>query len=174
VLNRVKKMNYFAGIIFGTVKLVNMKTIAIRYGLYFFAGLVAIFLSSYLIGIADNYYFRFTNGIVHMAALYYGIKAFRLQWPDTIHNYVSGVGQGMYIGAVGSLLFGIFLLFFLLANPIFMAELQTSTNLGADLTPITSAIITVVEGIAVSLIGSYLLTRYVDSRSEQKAKNWSY
>lgn len=151
-----------------------MKKIALRYGALFFAGLLGIFLLSYLAGVADNYYLRFLNGFVHVVALYYGIKQLRLERPETLHNYVSGVSQGIYVGAVGSLLFGVFIMLFLVASPSLMAELQQATNLGTALTPVTSAIITVMEGLAVSLIGSYLLTRYVDGRLEQKANSWVY
>ena len=145
-----------------------MRNTAIRYGLLFFAGLVTIFLSAYLLGLSDNYYLRFVNGIIHAVALYYGIKKLRLQEPQSLHNYVSGVSQGLYVGAVGSFLFAIFVFLFLYNAPGLMAQLQASTKVGAALTPITSGVIVFMEGIAVSLIGSYVLTRYVDARLEAK------
>ena len=145
-----------------------MKTIAIKYGLYFFGGLVAIFLLSYLLGLAANYELRVVNGLLHMVILYYGIKQLRVRQPDTHQNYVSGVAQGMYIGTVGTLLFAIFLILFLLADTRLMIELQYATPLGNFLTPLTAGVFIIMEGIAVSLIGSYLLTRYVDARLEAK------
>ncbi|THH39799.1 DUF4199 domain-containing protein [Neolewinella litorea] len=146
-----------------------MKTIALKYGLYFFGGLVAIFLLSYLLGFAANYQLRVVNGVLHMAILYYGIKELRIKQPDTHQNYVSGVAQGLYIGTVGTVAFAIFLLLFLIADDGLMADLQAATPLGTALTPITASVFIIMEGIAVSLIGSYLLTRYVDARLEKKA-----
>lgn len=145
-----------------------MKTIAIRFGLYFFGGLVAIFLASYLFGLAAQYQFRVINGLLHMVVIYYGIKLLRLRQPETHQNYVSGVAQGLYIGAVGTVLFAIFTSLFLFADPQLMAGLQAATPLGKALTPLTAGVFILMEGVAVSLIGSYMLTRYVDSRLEAK------
>ncbi len=145
-----------------------MKTIAFKYGLYFFGGLVAIFLTSYLLGLAANYQLRVVNGLLHMAILYYGIKELRVRQPDTHQNYVSGVAQGLYIGTVGTVLFSIFTVLFLIGASGLMAELQAATPLGNALTPVTAGVFILMEGIAVSLIGSYLLTRYVDARLEKK------
>ncbi|PPK85482.1 uncharacterized protein DUF4199 [Neolewinella xylanilytica] len=145
-----------------------MKTIALRFGLYFFGGLVAIFLLSYLLGLAGNYELRVVNGLLHVTVLYYGIKQLRLKQPDTHQNYVSGVAQGLYIGAVGTVLFTIFTVLFLSADSGLMAELQAATPIGNALTPLTSGVFILMEGVAVSLIGSYLLTRYVDARLEAK------
>ncbi|MEL7162213.1 MAG: DUF4199 domain-containing protein [Bacteroidota bacterium] len=146
-----------------------MKTIAIKYGLYFFAGLVVIFLASYLMGVAADYQLRIINGILHPVILYYGIKQLRLDQPETHQNYVSGVAQGMYVGAVGTVLFMVFMILFLSFNPAFMAELQTTTGWGDRLNPTMAGVFIFMEGIGVSLIGSYLITRWVDMRLEQKA-----
>ncbi|NJB86219.1 putative membrane protein [Lewinella marina] len=146
-----------------------MKTIALKFGFYFFGGLVAIFLLSYLLGYAANYQLRMVNGFLHMAILYYGIRELRIRQPDTHQNYVSGVAQGLFIGAVGTVMFSIFTVLFLIAAPNLMAELQAATPLGNALTPVTAGVIILMEGVAVSLIGSYLLTRYVDARIEKKA-----
>ncbi len=145
-----------------------MKTIALKFGCYFFGGLVAIFLLSYLLGLAENYQLRMVNGLLHMAILYYGIKELRIRQPDTHQNYVSGVAQGLYIGTVGTILFSIFTVLFLTAAPGLMIKLQAATPLGSALTPVTAGVFIFMEGIAVSLIGSYLITRYVDARIEKK------
>ena len=109
-----------------------------------------------------------------MVVLYYGIKNLRVHQPETVNNYVSGVARGMSIGAAGSLVFGLFILLFMLGNPGLVAELQASTHMGTNLTPWAMALIVFAEGVAVSLIGSYLLVRYVDARLEAKAEGALY
>ncbi|MEM6396739.1 MAG: hypothetical protein AAF741_10375 [Bacteroidota bacterium] len=146
-----------------------MKRIAIVYGLYFFAGLVAIFLISYAAGVAANYELRIINGLLHTVVLYYGIKQLRIVKPSTHQNYVSGVAQGIYVGAVGTILFMIFIILFLALNQSFLAELQAASGWRTLLTPIMAGTFVFMEGVAVSLIGAYLMTRYVDMRLEQKA-----
>ncbi|MGB3800231.1 MAG: hypothetical protein WA952_10485 [Lewinella sp.] len=145
-----------------------MKSIAIKFGLYFFGGLVAIFMMSYFLGLAGNYRLRVINGFLHLAVLYYGIKELRLRQPETHQNYVTGVVQGLYIGGVGTVLFAIFTTLFLIADSGLMAELQAATPLADALTPVTAGVFILMEGVAVSLIGSYMLTRYVDKRLEEK------
>lgn len=146
-----------------------MKSIAIKYGFYFFAGLAAIFLTSYLAGVAADYQLRLVNGLLHPVILYYSIKHLRVAMPQTHQNYVSGVAQGIYTGAIGTVLFAIFMMLFLYATPDFLLALQQSTNMGEALNPVMAGVFVVMEGVAVSLIGSYLMTRYVDMRLEQKA-----
>lgn len=146
-----------------------MKRIAIKYGLYFFAGLTIIFLISYAAGLAANYQLRLVNGLLHPVILYYGIKQLRIQQPETHQNYVSGVAQGIYVGAIGTLLFAIFMTLFLAFEPNLMAEIQAAVGWGDVLNPFMAGVFVIMEGVAVSLIGSYLITRYVDMRLEQKA-----
>jgi hypothetical protein len=151
-----------------------MKSIAIRYGLYFFASLILLFLVSYATGIAGNPDFRMINATVHLAVLYYGIRSLRERSPKTLNNYVSGVVQGMYVGFVGTLLFSIFMMFFLILTPSFLSQLQAATNLDGALNPVTAAVIIFMEGVGISLIGSYLMTRFVDMRIERKRNNPVY
>ncbi|MTB53655.1 hypothetical protein [Lewinella sp. W8] len=151
-----------------------MKTIAIRYGLYFFASLVGLFLISYFAGIASNPDFRVINATAHLVILYYAIRSLRKRSPKTLNNYVSGVVQGMYVGFVGTLLFSIFMMFFLILTPSFLSELQAATSLDGALSPFTAAVIIFMEGVGISLIGSYLMTRYVDMRIERKRANPVY
>lgn len=144
-----------------------MKHIAIRYGLIFFAGLLSIFLISYATGYADNYQLRIINGALHLGVLYYAIKQLRVEQPETHQNYVSGVAQGIYAGAIGTALFMVFIIVFLFANGSLMADLQASTGWGERLTPVMSGAFVFMEGVGVSLIGAYLITRVVDKRLEE-------
>ncbi|MEO0627961.1 MAG: hypothetical protein AAFY36_08445 [Bacteroidota bacterium] len=146
-----------------------MRRIAITYGLYFFAGLISIFLVSYAAGVAANYELRIINGLLHTVVLYYGIKQLRIDKPSTHQNYVSGVAQGFYIGAVGTILFMIFITLFLAFNASFLAELQAASGWRTLLTPIMGGTFVLMEGVAVSIIGAYVMTRYVDMRLELKA-----
>lgn len=145
-----------------------MKRIAIRYGLYMFAGFVALFLISAALGLSDNYNLRMLNGLIHLSLLYYAVRAFRAEHPDSIHNYLSGTAQGMYAGMLGALMFTVFMILYLAFNPAFLAELRDITPLGNYLTPITAGAILLLEGLIVSLIGSYIMTRLVDARLERK------
>lgn len=144
-----------------------MKTIALRYGLIFFAGLLAIFFISYALGQGANYNLRLLNGVLHLGILYFAINSLRAKEPETHQNYVSGVAQGLYAGGLGTLLFAIFIVAFMGLNPEFLTSIQQATSFGERLTPIMAGALVFTEGVGVSLIGSYLITRVVDSRIEK-------
>ncbi len=143
-----------------------MKTIAFRYGFLFFIGLVAIFLISYAVGQGANYNLRLLNGVLHLVILYLAINQLRAKQPGTHQNYLSGVVQGMYAGGFGTLAFTIFMVLFLALNPAFLASIQTVTGFGDRLTPIMAGALIFMEGVGVSLIAAYLITRVVDNRIE--------
>ncbi|HMQ63354.1 MAG TPA: DUF4199 domain-containing protein [Flavilitoribacter sp.] len=139
-----------------------MKKIAIKYGLWMFAGFVAFFLTMHLLGLSHRYFFRIFNGVFHIAAIYYAIREYRKQNEDSINNYVSGVAMGVYTSAVGVLGFTIFMLLYLAFDTGFMEHLRAAMPIGEYLNPITASLFILTEGIVVSLIGSYLVTRVID------------
>lgn len=147
-----------------------MKTIVLRLVLILFAGLVVIFMTSYELGYADRYDLRLLNGVLHLSIIYVAINRLRARKPETHQNYVSGVAQGMYVGGFGTLLFTVFIALFMALNPTFLASIQEATNFGDRLTPIMAGVFVFMEGLGVSLIGSYLITRVIDSRIESSKK----
>lgn len=139
-----------------------MKKIAFRYGLWMLAGFTAFFLVMHLLGFSENYNLRILNGIIHISLIFIAIRDYRLQYKDSVNNYVSGVAMGMYASLIGVLGFTIFMLLYLIANPGFLQSLREVNPLGEYLTPITASLFILVEGIAISLIGSYVVTRIID------------
>lgn len=139
-----------------------MKKLAIRFGLWMFAGFVTFFLVIHVLSLSNNYNLRVLNGIIHLGIIYLSIKAFRSKYPDTVSNYVSGTAMGIYASAIGVLGFAIFMILFLYFDSGFLQELREAMPMGDYLTPITASLFILMESIAVSLIGSYILTRVVD------------
>lgn len=139
-----------------------MKKIAFRFGLWMLAGFAVFFLIMHVLGLSNNYNLRVLNGIIHLGIIYLAIKAFRSKYPDTVSNYVSGTAMGMYASAVGVIGFTIFMILFLSFSPDFMKELRETMPMGEYLSPITASLFILMEGIVISLIGSYILTRVVD------------
>lgn len=139
-----------------------MKKLALRFGLWMLLGFIVFFLLMHLLGLSQNYNLRVLNGLIHLSIIYLTIKAFRSKYPDTVSNYVSGTAMGMFVSLVGVLGFTIFMILFLSISPAFLHELRETMPMGDYLTPITASIFILVEGLAISLIGSYILTRVID------------
>ncbi len=141
-----------------------MRKIAIKYGLYMLGGFIAFFLLMYLIGLSGNTWLRIFNGFIHMGFVYLAIKEYREKFPDGINNYVSGVATGMFTSLYGVIGFSIFILLFLIYSPTFFNDVKNNIPIGQYITPITGTLFILAEGIVISLIGSYILTRIIDDR----------
>ena len=152
-----------------------MKKIAFNYGPKMFAGFALLFLLVHLLGWSENYYLRVLNGAIHFTFIYLAIKKYRTTEPNSFDNYISGVAVGFYTSMIGVLLFTISMFLFLTVfDPAFFEELKSQVSLPQYFTPFTASLFIFVEGIVVSLIGSYLLTRIIDDREEKiRAKNQS-
>ena len=142
-----------------------MKKIALRYGALMFAGFLLYFLLMKALHLSDNYNFRIFNGVIHISLIFMAIRQYRSDRPDEF-NYLSGAASGVVTSVVGVLPFAIFQLIYLSIDNSFMSYLQQNVaSIGQYLTPFTAALIILMEGLAVSVIASYIVMRVVDARS---------
>lgn len=139
-----------------------MRRIALKYGLWMFLGFIAFFLIMHLFGLSQNYNLRIFNGVIHLSLIYLAIRDYYQEYGQNIKGYLSGVATGMYASAVGVIGFSIFMVLFLAFSPAFMQVIKETMPIGKYLNPVTASIFVIVEGTAISLIGSYILTRVID------------
>ncbi len=139
-----------------------MKNIAIKYGLLMFAGFLIFFLTMRGIGLKEVYELRGFNGIIHLGLIFLAIREYRRRREASAGNYLSGVALGMFTSVIGVFLFTIFMGFYLGYDTTFMQNIKQDFPIGKYLTPFTTTLFITTEGIAIGLIGSYILTRLVD------------
>ncbi len=139
-----------------------MKQYALKYAFYMAAGFIILFLVSHFLGLSNRYDLRILNGVIHLSGLYFAIREYLASRPGKGNNFVAGTAIGMYAGVIGAAAFSFFMCLFLYFDSGFMAELQVATPFGKYLNPVTASLFILVEGIVVSLIGSYILTRVID------------
>ncbi len=144
-----------------------MKHIAIRYGLWMFLGFTVFFLAMHLLHLSENYYLRVFNGVIHVGFLWLALRAWVHEHPQPSDDYTSGVVVGMLTSLVGVIPFTIFMVLFLAYNPSFLATIQSHSPIGQYFTPVTASLFILVEGIAMSLIMSYLLVRLLEMMRER-------
>lgn len=153
-----------------------MRKIAIRYGLWMFLGFTVFFFVMHFFGFSQRYDLRIFNGVIHLSLMYLAIREYRNSNEESVNNYVSGVAMGMYTSVIGVLPFTIVMFLYLVLNPDFMANVTDNADLQRFITPLTASLFIFTEGIAVSLIGSYIETRIIDasiSRARSKASQSS-
>lgn len=139
-----------------------MLHIALRYGLWMFLGFTGFFLIMHLLDLSQNYYLRVFNGIIHVGFLWTALRAWYRHHHGAADDYTSGVVAGMMTSLAGVLPFTVFMVLFLSYNPSFLASIQQQSPIGEYFTPVMASLFILVEGIATSLILSYLMVRLLE------------
>lgn len=125
------------------------------------AGFIVYFLALYTLGLGHRTEFRIFNGVIQLGFLYLAIRAYYAQHPESIENYMLGVVQGMWASAVGVGVFALFMTIFLLLNPALMEAILQNSQMAEYLNPYSASLFILAEGLVVSMIGSYIVTRVV-------------
>jgi len=140
-----------------------MKKIALKYSLKMFAGFAALFAVVHLLGLSHHYYLRVFNGLIHLTIIYLAIREYQREVPGMSRNYLAGVILGMYTSMVAVTLFSFCMWVFLSLNvsQAFFSQLQANAPFPEFFTPFTASLVIFAEGLGVSLVGSYLITRII-------------
>ncbi len=136
-----------------------MRAISIKMGLLMLAGFVSFFLLMYFLGLGHRIELRVFNGVIHLYFLNRAIRAYYDLHPENIGNYMSGLAQGMGASVIGVVGFTLFMTIFLSFSPTLMDTIRQNSQMGAYLYPFTASLFILAEGLVISLIGSYILTR---------------
>ena len=139
-----------------------MLKIAIKYGFVLALGLTFFFLIMHFLNLSQNYNLRLFNGVIHLSVIYFAMKAGLSTGVISGENYVNSVFLGMLSAFIGVSLFALFQMLFLNFDAVFMERIRETSGIGEYLNPYTASLIILVEGVAVSLIGSYLIARIIE------------
>ncbi len=133
------------------------------------AGFVSFFLLMYTMGLGYYNELRIFNGVIHLFCLYQAIQGYYALHPENIGNYMMGVVQGVGASVIGVGGFALFMTAFLFLNPTLMGTIREHSQMGSSLQPFTASLFILAEGFVVSLIGSYVLTRILDTTLKKPA-----
>jgi len=147
-----------------------MQTIAFRYGLWMFIGFTGFFLLMHGFGLSEKSYFRILNGVIHLGFLWAALRDWSQYHHGDANEYPSGVVAGMFTSLVGIIPFTVFMAIFLSYNPALMVSIQEQSPIGEYFNPFTSSLFIFVEGLAISLIASYIIIRIVEARHERRLR----
>lgn len=93
-------------------------SVALKYGLFVTAALIAYFLILKLVDLHENPWLRLFNGIIMASGIYYAIKYFKLK-QGADFSYVDGFKTGLLTGFLGTIMFTAFM-------AIYMFHLDTA------------------------------------------------
>ncbi len=147
-----------------------MLKIAIKFGLILAFSLTLFFLIMHFLNLSQNYNLRLFNGVIHLSVIYFAMKAGLSSGVISGENYVNSVFLGMLSGFIGVAIFAFFQMLFLNFDTVFMAQIKEATRIGEYLNPYTASLFILVEGVAVSLIGSYIVARVIEMNMSNTAQ----
>jgi hypothetical protein len=136
-----------------------MRSLSIQFGLLMLAGFIAIFYIIYMLGYAQHTELRVFNAVVHLSCMYLAIKAYYKTDRENVENYMLGVAQGMEASIIGVVGYALFIAAFMEIDPRLMNLIKQNSPMAIYLNPYTITLGILTEGLIVSLIGSYILTR---------------
>lgn len=87
-------------------------SVAIRYGLFITASLIAYFLILRMLNFHENPWLRLFNGVAMAAGIYYAIKNFKLKSAGEF-TYVDGFKTGLLTGFIATIIFTGFMAIYL-------------------------------------------------------------
>lgn len=138
----------------------NPNRIAENYGLRIAAGVIAYFLIMKLVGLGHNAELRLFNLVILTVGIYAALRKFRQTHTDRL-NYFRGLIMGVTTGAIGSLLFGLFLFAYMQLDADFMQSIRDNEPMGRYLNPYMAAFIVVLEGFFSGLLMTFILLNWV-------------
>ncbi len=131
-----------------------------NYGLKIGVGLIVFFLLMKVVGLVHIYELRFLNVIIQVAGIYYALKKFKETHGQHI-NYFRALVTGVSVGAIGSLLFAIFLFAYLMVDHNLMLDIIEKEPMGRYLNPYIAAFMVALEGIFSGLLFTFILINYI-------------
>ena len=137
----------------------NPNRIPENYGLRIAAGLILFFLVMRLVGFHHHVELRLCNLLTLMAGIYFGLKKFK-ETHDNHINYFRALITGVGIGAVGSVVFGLFMFIYMKLDISLMQSIIDNEPMGRYLNPYMASFIVALEGVFSGLLVTFVLLNY--------------
>ncbi len=138
----------------------NPNRIPENYGLRIAGGLIAFFLLMKVIGLSNHVELRMINLLILAGGIYFALKKFKQTHHDHL-NYFRALVTGVGAGAVGTLVFSIFLFLFMIFDPSMMADIKANSEMGRYLNPYIAAFVVAFEGFFSGFLVTFILINYV-------------
>ena len=136
--------------------------IAERYGLFIALGLVIFFFVMRLLGLLYVVELRVFNLVVVVLGILGALKTMMGKLPERF-TYFQGMGTGILTGIIGTVVFALFVFIYVsFIDAGLMQSIIDNEPMGRFMNPYIVSVIIAVEGIASSLLVSFILMNYLD------------
>ncbi len=144
-------------------KPVPVTPVAIRYGLFLGAALIAFFLIMRVISLYQMVELSFLNDIIRVIFIVMAIKAYKSMRGGHI-NYLPGLGLGALVSLVGSVIIGLFMFIYSsLIDQDFLNNVNFEEYFGYDLSPFMLFWHVTIWGAGIGIILSFIAMQFYKS-----------
>lgn len=141
----------------------------IRYGLLIAAGLVVYFMIMKFSGLVHVTELRIFNFFIMLAGLHFAYKEFHETDINRQFNYMKAIVFGFSTSSIGTLLFVVFMLFYLsFIDPALMDTIREKGPLGEYLNPWVVSTIVAVEGVLSGSLASFMIINVKNARKIER------
>ena len=132
------------------------------YGVKIAGGLIVFFLAMKISGFVHVVELRLFNVIILAGGVFLALRKFKQTHADHM-NYFRGLITGVATGAIGSLIFAIFLFIYMKADQSLMDSIIANDPMGRYLNAYISAFIVALEGVFSGLLVTFVLLNWVNT-----------
>ena len=142
-----------------------MPNLALRYGFLLFLCLLAFFWLMNFAGHVQKFNFRYFNGLFHLIFIFLAIREYKAKFNEDF-SHLSGTTMGIMTSMFAVVPFAIFISAYLAFDTRLMIHIQENVpEEGQFLTPLMCGVSMLLEGLAITFVLSYIITRIVDAYS---------
>jgi hypothetical protein len=138
----------------------NPNRIAENYGLKIAAGLIAYFLLMKFIDLGHHVELRLLNLFILTAGIFFGLKKFKETHEDHL-NYFRALITGVAMGAIGSIIFALFLFIWMKVDTDMMQAVIENEPMGRYLNAYMASFVVALEGAFSGLLVTFVLINWV-------------
>jgi len=139
----------------------SMERFGIVTGVITSLALIAYFMLMKVLGLAHVLELRFFNFIIIATALFISIRKYK----ERLHErefYLKGLGEGMMVTATTTVIFGIFMGFYLAyMDPALMDIIRAESSFGRYLDPLMVVFSIFLEGMASGAVITFAIMQYL-------------
>jgi hypothetical protein len=137
----------------------NPNRIPENYGLRIAVGLIVYFMAMHFAGLGHHVELRLLNLFILAAGIYFGLKKFKETHGQHM-NYFRALVTGVAIGAIGSLVFALFMFIYMKADASMMQSIIDNEPMGRYLNAYMASFIIALEGVFSGLLVTFVLLNY--------------
>jgi hypothetical protein len=140
----------------------NPNRIPENYGLRIAAGLIIFFMIMKFADYGHHPELRLLNLLILATGIYYALKKFKETHEEHL-NYFRALITGVSAGAIGSVIFALFLFIYMKIDNGFMQAVIENDPMGRYLNAYIASFIVALEGLFSGLLVTFVLINYVNT-----------